>query len=124
MENHQEKNVRICARLQLTHLYSSVDNPQRNNKKAIEQLEKYIASAPQANFQYNARNWLGTLRDIERLKQKTRSLNARIRNLKRENKALGNTIGKLKRENQDLYIKIEKLKTLEIMHEEKRKKYR
>lgn len=124
VENHQEKDVKACARIQLAHLYSSGENPKRSNKKAIEQLEKYIASVTEANVQYNVKNWLDTLRDIERLKQKTTSLNARIRDLKRENKALGNTVGKLREENQNLNGKIEKLKTLEIMHEEKRKKYR
>ena len=63
-------------------------NPKRNNKKAIEHLEKYIASVPEANVQYKAKDWLATLRDIERLTQKTKSLNVRVRDLKRENKAL------------------------------------
>jgi uncharacterized protein YhaN len=124
VENHQERDARVCAQLQLANLYSSVENPKRSNKKAIDHLEKYIASVPEANVQHNAKDWLATLKDIERLNQKTKSLNSRIRDLKRKNKALGNSIGKLKKENQDLSGKIEKLKTLEIMHEEKRKKYR
>lgn len=124
VENHQEKDVKACARIHLAHLYSSGENPKRSNKKAIDQLEQYIASVTEATIQYNAKNWLATLRDIEQLKLKTTSLNARIRNLKRENKVLGNTIRKLKEENQDLNGKIEKLKTLEILHEKKRKKYR
>ena len=124
VDNSQERDARVDAQLQLARLYSSVVNPERNNKKAIEHLEKYIASVPEANVQYKAKDWLATLKDIERLTKKTKLLNVRVRDLKRENKALDDTIEKLKQDNQDLNDKIEKLKTLEIMHEKKKKKYR
>ena len=124
VENHEEKDARVDAQLQLARLYSSVANPEPNNKKAIDHLEKYIDSVPEASVQYKAKDWLATLKDIERLTQKTKSLNARVRDLKRENKALDDTIEKLKQDNQDLNDKIEKLKTLEIMHEKKKTKYR
>ena len=124
VDNSQEKDARVDAQLQLARLYSSVVNPERNNKKAVEHLEKYIASIPEANVQYKAKDWLATLKDIERLTQKAKLLSVRVRELKRKNKALDDTVEKLKQDNQDLNDKIEKLKTLEIMHEEKKKKYR
>ena len=124
VENSQDEDTRVDAQLQLARLYSSVVNPERNNKKAIAHLEKYIASVPEADVQYKAEDWLATLKDIERLTKKTKLLNVRVRNLKRENKALDDAVEKLKKENQDLKDKIEKLKTLEILHEKKKKKYR
>jgi len=131
VQNHQEKDARVDAQLQLARLYSSVKNPKHNNKNAIAHLEKYTASVPEAHVQYKAKDWLATLKDIERLTEKAKSLNVRVRDLKREKKALDrenrtldDTVEKLKQDNQDLNDKIEKLKALEIMYEEKKKKYR
>ncbi len=117
VENHQEMDARGDAHLYLMRLHSSVENPKRNIRKAIDHLEKYLSFAPQANVQYKAKDLLAVLKELEMSSQK-------VRDLKREKRALGGAVEKLKRDNQDLNNKIEKLKALEIRHERKKKSYR
>ncbi len=117
VENHQEMETRIDAHLQLVRLYSNVENPKRNIKKAIDHIEKHLSFVPQANIQYEAKYWLAVLKELERSSKK-------VQDLKQKNKALGDAVKKLKRDNQDLNNKIEKLKAMKIRHERKKQSYR
>ncbi len=117
VENHQEMGAGIDAHLQLARLYSNVKNPKRNIKKAIDHLERYLSFDPQANIQYEAKDWLAVLKELERFSKK-------VQDLKKKKKTLGDAVKKIQQDNQDLNYKIEKLKALEIRHERKKKSYR
>jgi hypothetical protein len=117
VENHQEMEAMVDAHLQLVRLYSNVENPKRNIKKAIDHLEKSLSFVPQANIQYEAKDLLAVLKELEMFSKKVQAL-------KQKNKALDDAVKNLKKDNQDLNNKIEKLKALEIRHERKKKSYR
>jgi tetratricopeptide (TPR) repeat protein len=128
---------RMQAYFQLAQLYISYKNPKRNYQKALENLEVYLSSNPAFADNYDLRNWLSVLKEIERLSKKVNSQQKKITQLgdrldkskqanvafKKANKILKESNTKLKDSNMKLTKTIEMLKSLDRHVEEKRKNY-
>jgi chromosome segregation ATPase len=110
IKSHPEQSERIKASFHLASLYSSYKNPQKDYKKALEQLNLYISLNPKAAKQYDVQNRLSLLREITRLSGK---------NMERKQ-----AIEKLKQTIKELKQTIEELKHLDRQLEQKRKRYR
>ncbi|MEE9505476.1 MAG: hypothetical protein V3V90_10115, partial [Thermodesulfobacteriota bacterium] len=92
IKSHPEQSERIKARFHLASLYSSYKNPQKDYKKALEQLNLYISLNPKAAKQYDVQNRLSLLREIAKLSGKNMELKQTIKELKQTIKKLKQTI--------------------------------
>jgi hypothetical protein len=113
------------ARYQLAQRYMSYNNPRRNYKKALENLQLYVSHNPTAADDPNLQNWLAALKEIQLLSDNKRiaQLNAKLWDSGQTNLALKYVNRELEKRNEDLNKKIEMLKTLDHTVEEKRKTY-
>jgi tetratricopeptide (TPR) repeat protein len=97
------------AHLQLAELYISFKNPERNYKMALSQLEGYAALDPTFNTQYQIRNWLAALKEIERLsmaifhqEKQIENLSLQIKDSSHKNSVQDKKETKLARQNDEL----------------------
>ncbi|MBW2183376.1 MAG: hypothetical protein JRF49_05855 [Deltaproteobacteria bacterium] len=117
IKSHPEQSERIKARFHLASLYLSYKNPQKDYKKALEQLNLYISLNSKAAKQYDVQIQLSLLREIARLSEKNMKQKQSIKGQKQTIKELKQTIKKLKQT-------IEELKHLDRQLEQKRERYR
>jgi len=110
IKSHPEQSERIKARFHLASLYLSYKNPQKDYKKALEQLNLYISLNSKAAKQYDVQIQLSLLREIARLSEKNMKQKQAIKELKQTIKELKQTI--------------EELKNLDRQLEQKRERYR
>jgi hypothetical protein len=151
IQEDRDSSEKMRAHLRLAHLYTSYKNPKRNYQKALEHLEIYASLYPPIGDQQDLRDWLSTLKEIERLSLKLRRQNkimkqihAELNTAKKERLAVkeANTQlevvnldfqstndelkimnAKLKARNLKLTQTIEMLKNLDRNVEEKRKNF-
>lgn len=104
------------ARYQLAQRCVSYNNPNRNYKKALQNLELYASHNPAAAKNQELQNWLVALQEIDQLSRDKRvaQINAKLEESTKANLALQEV-------NAELNKKIDMLKILDQAVEEKRK---
>jgi len=149
MTREDSPSFRPIAHLNLSLLYSSYKNPQRDYPLALEHMEKYVSLDAVGSKRYEVQNILALLReinsesaiaeaDLERIALSNVELDTKNEELMTENKKLLNYIGDQKKsieENEEkikalnatineLHVTIDKLKNLDMELEKKRKSFR
>jgi DNA repair exonuclease SbcCD ATPase subunit len=104
---------------QLAELYTHHQNPGRNYRKALGELEAYLSLAPVEAQTDEAQNWLGVLRELERAKKETVQCAGRMENLVGENREKGEALdrqGKMldleRKKCEELQARLEKMQDL------------
>ncbi|KPK88377.1 MAG: hypothetical protein AMJ94_15245 [Deltaproteobacteria bacterium SM23_61] len=105
---------------QLAELYTHHQNPGRNYRRALRELETYLFLAPVGARTDEAQNWLWVLRELEREEQEAAQWKEKMENLVRENREKGEVLdrcGKMldleRKKNEELSARLEKVQDLE-----------
>ena len=101
---------------QLAELYTHHQNPGRNYRRALRELETYLFLAPVGARTDEAQNCLWVLRELEREEQEAAQWKEKMENLVRENREKGEVLdrcGKMldleRKKNEELSARLEKM---------------
>jgi DNA repair ATPase RecN len=92
IQEEADSSDRAKLHRQLAELYTHHQNPGRNYRKALGELEAYLSLAPVEAQTDEAQNWLGVLRELERAKKETVQCAGRMENLVGENREKGEAL--------------------------------